>query len=260
MANSPSGDSMVNRIVRILDAFQSATTSLTVAEIASRADLPSATAYRLIADLTEAGLLEKADREVHIGVRLWELAERSSRMMLMRQTARPFLDDLRKLSGQDAALAVLDGMDALYVDIIRAQRTRNIAAVAKRMPAYACSAGLAMISRSSKEVQDAFLASEKRRYTSKTVTDPLQLRRMLDQARREGYARAKELIIEGSSGLAATVEREDGRVLGAVTLVVPTAELDDRAMIPLLRGAAAGLGRALDNVLSGRPEIPMVTP
>lgn len=257
MANSPSGDSMVERIVRVLDAFNSGTTSITIPELAQRAKLPSATAYRLVGELTSAGLLERADGEVRIGVRLWELAERSSRMMVMRQTARPFLQDLRNLTGQDATLAILDGHDALYVDIVYAQRTRNVAAIARRMEAHACSAGLVLMANAPKEEQERFLAAPKRRFTPKTVVEPLALRRMLDKARREGFVKAKNLIIEESSGLAAPVQVAEGKVLAAISLIVPVGEEDDNAMVPLLRGAAAGLGRALDSALQGHQPLRM---
>lgn len=60
MANSRSGDPVVDRIARLISAFREDVTTLQLSELAARADLPPATAHRLVAQLAEHGLLETA--------------------------------------------------------------------------------------------------------------------------------------------------------------------------------------------------------
>ena len=59
MANSPSGDSMLERIIRILSAFDAHRPLLSVAALANRADIPLATCYRLVNQMCDAQLLRK---------------------------------------------------------------------------------------------------------------------------------------------------------------------------------------------------------
>ena len=69
---------MLDRLVRILDSFDAQNPTLTVNSLAHRADVPQATAYRLVDDLVAHGLLARdADRQVRLGVRWsWPTAVR----------------------------------------------------------------------------------------------------------------------------------------------------------------------------------------
>src|SRR4051812_50169898 len=71
MARSSSGESVLERVVRILEAFTPEDRALTVGEVSRRAGLPLATGSRMIADLVEHGLLSRdADRRGGGGARL----------------------------------------------------------------------------------------------------------------------------------------------------------------------------------------------
>ncbi len=78
VANSPSGESMADRIVRVLETFTATRTAQTIAEIGRRAGLPRSTAHRVVSELVAVGLLDRDEQQrVRIGIRLWELSTRS---------------------------------------------------------------------------------------------------------------------------------------------------------------------------------------
>ncbi|MEB0303587.1 helix-turn-helix domain-containing protein, partial [Mucilaginibacter sp. 5C4] len=80
MANSRSGDSLLSRLVTILDAFDSHRSSMTISALSRRVGIPLATTHRLVVQLLDERLLERdADGGVRLGIRLWELASRGSR-------------------------------------------------------------------------------------------------------------------------------------------------------------------------------------
>ena len=71
MANSPSGDSMLDRVVRILESFDDTQPRLTVGSLARRSGIPQATTYRLVGELVQHGLLTRDDDgRVRLGLRL----------------------------------------------------------------------------------------------------------------------------------------------------------------------------------------------
>ena len=79
MANSGSGDSVVDRVVRLLEAFPEGSAALQLTELAERAGLPLTTAHRLVRQLAGHGLLDLGDGgSVRLGLRLWELVNRNS--------------------------------------------------------------------------------------------------------------------------------------------------------------------------------------
>ena len=60
MANSGTGDSVVDRVVRVISAFPEGVTVLPLSELADRAGLPLSTAHRLVRQLAGHGLLDWA--------------------------------------------------------------------------------------------------------------------------------------------------------------------------------------------------------
>lgn len=246
MANSPSGDSMVERIARILEAFDGDNQSMSVAELGRRADLPSTTIHRLVDELTLTGLLERHGREVRLGLRLWELTERSSPAFVLREAARPSLERLRNRLQHHVFLAVLDRHDVLYIDRMGTDKpTVNITKVAARLPAHAASAGHVLMAHAEPDIQEAFLASRFTRHTAGTITDPKSMRRRLAQVRLQGYAVAVSGIVAPSSGVAVPVEGPCGNVIASVGVVVPTGEENLPTTVPAAKAAAAEITRAL---------------
>ncbi|WP_078600678.1 helix-turn-helix domain-containing protein [Streptomyces violens] len=144
MARSTSGESLLTRAVRIFDAFGPEAPALTVTEIARRARLPRATAGRLVEELVRHGLLRRdGRRRIRIGVRFWELAQRASPTLTLREAAMPFMADLHAVVGHSTQLGVLDGAEVLFVERLTApDAVVNITRIAGRLPLHASSTGL----------------------------------------------------------------------------------------------------------------------
>ena len=147
MANSPSGDSMTERIVRVLETFTADRTVQTAAEIGRRADLPSSTAHRIVDELVLAGLLERDDEHrVRLGLRLWELALRGSVALRLRQAALPFMERVQARVREHTQLAVLEQDSALFLErLSHPQAGANITRIAGRLPLHASSSGLVLL-------------------------------------------------------------------------------------------------------------------
>lgn len=178
MAHSPSGESLIERVVRILESFDAHSPVLTISEIARRADLPVTTAHRLVTDLLDIRLLERTgDRGIHVGVRLWELSARASGVIRLRDVALPFMEDLHAVVRQHTQLGVLDGDEVLSIERLSTPGSIiNATHVAGRLPAHACSAGLVLLAYSAEERREELLAQPLERYTARTIVDPTKLR------------------------------------------------------------------------------------
>lgn len=245
MARSPSGESVLERTVRIFEAFTPGGPALRVADIARRAGLPTATASRLVAELVEHGLLARdEDRRVRVGVRMWELALRASPTLSLREAAMPFLEDLHAVVGHHVQLGVLDGEEVLFVERLSAPgAVVNYTRIAGRLPLHASSSGLVLLANGPRELQEKVLAGPLPGYTEHTITTPARLRATLAGVRRDGYAFCPGHIHPDALGVAVPV-CADGRVVAAVAAIVPHSP-DGRAVVPALRAAARGIGRTL---------------
>lgn len=246
MANSPSGDSATDRLVRILETFTPTRTVQTTAEIGRRAQLPSSSAHRIVSELVEAGLLERDEsRRVRIGMRLWELATRSSGALRLRQAAMPFMERVQSRVREHTQLAVLEQDEALFLERLSSPTSgSNITRVAGRLPLHASSSGLVLLAFADREYQDRILGSPLTPLTRATLSDPVAVRRKLDEVRTLGHAIAPGYIEEVSTGVAVPIRDETSTVIAALSVVLPRDAEAEFALVELHR-AARDIERAL---------------
>ncbi|UYP18933.1 IclR family transcriptional regulator [Rhodococcus sp. Z13] len=247
MANSPSGDSMLDRVVRILESFDEEQPRLTVGALARRADIPPATVYRLVGEMTRHGLVTRdPDGRVRLGLRLWELVARSAPARDLREAALPFLQDVQSVVHQHTQLAVLENDEVLVLERLSASESVvNQASVARRMSAHRTSMGMAMLAFSPTDVQDAY----RRRYPEVEAlfasTTTRDFRRVLAEIRRRGFASFDGLLDDGTTGIAVPVLARSGHALAALGVVVPTGTHRKQTIVGVLMTAARGIARSV---------------
>lgn len=249
MANSGSGDSVTDRLVRVLETFTSTRTVQTTAEIGRRAGLPSSSAHRIVGELVAAGLLERDDdRRVRIGMRLWELSTRSSQALRLRQAAMPFMERVQQRVREHTQLAILEQGEALFLERLSVPTAgANVTRVAGRLPLHASSSGLVLLAYAPRELQDAVLSGPLRRFTAETLVDSGALRRKLAEIRTIGHAIAPGYLEDVSTGVAVPIRDETSAVVAALSVVLPRGAPTAPAVVELI-----GAARDLEAVLGYR--------
>lgn len=245
MANSRSGDSMTERIVRVLDTFSADRTAQSASEIARRADLSPSTAHRIVGDLIHAGLLERDDEmRVRLGMRLWELALRGSLALRLRQAALPHMERIQAVVREHTQLAVLEHDEALFLErISHPDAGANITRVAGRLPLHASSSGLVLLAHADPAVRERILAVPLRAVSPETVVDPTALRALLAGIRRHGHVVSPGTIETVSTGVAVPV-RDRGTVVAALSVILPR-DAETGAAIAVLQDAARSIETSL---------------
>lgn len=247
MANSSSGESVAQRIVRVLETFDADRTVQTAAEIGRRAGLPSSTAHRMVDDLVGEGLLERDDAgRVRIGMRLWELALRGSRALRLRQIAMPHMERVQARVREHTQLAVLERGEALFIERLSDPRAvSNITRIAGRLPLHASSSGLVLLAHAGPDLLSAVLTGPLAAVGPSTVTDPDELVRVLERVRREGVAIAPGSIENVSTGIAVPVrDGHGGAVIAALSVVLPR-DAPTSGAVDELRAAATRISAEL---------------
>ncbi|MEV6308277.1 IclR family transcriptional regulator [Streptomyces sp. NPDC051840] len=246
MANSPSGETLTERIVRVLETFDTDRTVQSAAEIGRRARLPSSTAHRMVAELVGCGLLERDEEQrVRLGMRLWELALRGSHALRLRQAALPFMERVQARVREHTQLAVVENGETLFVERLSHPKAgANITRVAGRLPLHASSAGLVLLAHSTEELRERVLAGPLEAVSPETVTDPARLRLDLARVLRDGFVVSPGSVEGVSTGVAVPVrERPAGPVIAALSVVLPRDTPPGQA-IGELRAAASGIAAA----------------
>lgn len=253
VANSPSGDSVVERVVRVLASFDDGRTAQTAAQIARRAGLPRTTAYRLVDELLGQGLLDRGeDGLLRIGLHLWELTTRGSRALRLRQAAMPAMRRVQDRVREHTQLGVLEQREVLFLERLSdPDAVSNVTRIAGRLPLHASSSGLVLLAHAPRELQEEVLGGPLPALTAATITDPGELRRRLAAIRRTGHAEAPSAVETVSTGIAVPVRADPRRsspVVAALGVVVPR---DAAARRLALEEIVAQLQSAAEEVARG---------
>lgn len=242
---SPSRTGVAERLLALLAAFDAEHRELTLAALARRAGLPAATAHRLVGQLAAWGALEPCEGGYRIGLRLWEVACLAPRSSGLRRAVLPFMEDLYETTHENVQLAVRDGVDTLYVELISGRSAVVVrTTVGSRWPLHATGVGLVLLAYAPAPVQQEVCAAPLARFTAHTITDPARLRATLAEVRRADAAVSDRQITDDAVSVAAPIRDASGAVVAALSLVVPAAA-NPAPLIPAVRMAARGGSRAL---------------
>ena len=238
---------MTSRIVRIISAFDGTHPALPVAVLARRADLPLSTAHRLVAELVSHGWLQReSGGTIRLGLRLWELASRSSSALDLRGVAMPFMEDLQAVVRQHTQLAVLQDGEVLFIERLSSRGSvLNHAKVASRLPLHVSSSGMVMMAHSPRPVQEACLGRRAAAGKGTAGLPAAELRRQWAHMRRCGYASMPGTVVAETTGIAVPIFNAAGNALAAIGVVVPTGAENPAATVPALMTAARGISRGL---------------
>jgi len=228
-ARSPASYSQsLERGLAILSTLASGPTPLGVSELARSARLSRSTAHRYIATLTSLGYLDQdpATRKYRLGPRVLDLGFSAINSMELREIAAPYLQQLSDETGHTVNMAILDGVDVLYIERCRAsqQGQREIDLnlhVGSRLPAYCTSLGKVLLAYLSAAERSALLARiEFVQRGPNTIMSKTALGAELARIRANGVAVSNEEMAFGLRSMAMPVRAQSGEAASAVNLAV----------------------------------------
>jgi DNA-binding IclR family transcriptional regulator len=241
------GASVIARTARLLAAFDGEHPRLTLTEASARSGLSMTTTHRMLGELVEANLLARGgDHRYSIGRGLWELGELSPLSLELRETALPYLLTLYEATAENVHLAVLDGIEALYIArLVGPHSVPTISRMGGRLPLHTTGVGKVILAWQDDEFLTAYFARELERPTKFSITSEPRLRSQLADVRRNGFSQTRQEMTLGNTSLAVPVHGRDSRPLAAVGLVTHTARADVGRLVPVLQKAAAGMSASL---------------
>jgi DNA-binding IclR family transcriptional regulator len=219
-----------------------------VTRLAGELRLAKSTVHRLLSTLDRAGFVSRtAEGRYGLGVRLWEIGCAAIRSVGVREAARPIMQRLASQTGETVNLSIWDDAGAIFIEKVDGTApVRLHSTIGSRAPAHATASGLLLLAHQDPETQaKAFTRAE--RFTEKTVIDPQQLQRRLDDIRRQGYAFSHGAWHAGSAAVAAAVRSHGGDVVAALSIAAPADRLVRRAseLGHVVRSAAEQVSQAL---------------
>ena len=194
-------------------------------ELSRRLGLGKSTTHRLVATLEAERLLEQDPATGQVPARAGALRARHHGHRARRPAPGrrcPVLTTLRHRTGEMVHVAVLDGLEAVYVERLESPYMLPVfRRVGHRLPAHWTSSGKVLLAALPRpELERRLKGAELDARTSHTITDHRALRPRARAGRRSGAGpRTSRRASSGSARSARPLRGADGRVIAAVTVV-----------------------------------------
>lgn len=204
--------------LQVIRAFTRDHSALTLSEVAGIAGMPAATARRCLLTLEELGYVTRRGRSFLLRPKVLELGAAYLESMDIEHLTQTHLEELARLTGDSAALSVLDGNDIVYVARTSVRTLVRLEAhVGSRFPAHVTSMGRVLLAGLPPERLDQYFRTQKfAAFTDQTVTDPRRVRQLIDECRRNGYSAVEDELAYGVVAVAVPVHDQSGRVVAAL--------------------------------------------
>lgn len=236
--------SMIHRVASIMGAFKGSDRALSVSEIGRRSGIPKASASRIINELIEVGFLERTGVKVGLGMRLFELGERATRPSDLKKFALPSMAELRNATRQTVHLAVLEGSEVVYIQILRSSLTPPLPSrVGGRLPAYATGVGKALLAFSRQSVVDEILSKPLKAIGPRTITNPETLRSQFAEIRENRVAFEREENTANVGCAAAPILDYESKPIAAISISGHLDHIDLPRLGPAIATSAMALTR-----------------
>jgi IclR family KDG regulon transcriptional repressor len=234
------------RVLLLIELLTEEPDGLTFVQLCERLNFPKSSAHALLLTMRERDHL-KLDQQgrYRLGIRIWQAGQACMQVFDIATAARPHLQAVRDELRETVQLAVLDGIENVYLAKEDSdQRLVLQSRVGVRLPAYATGLGKVLLSGlSDDEVLARLSATDIQTFTPNTITKPSKLLAQLRKIRQQGYGMDYGEHTQGVICVAVPVKDAVGEVIAAISVSVPEIraglEFQRRAVEVLTREAAS---------------------
>jgi IclR family transcriptional regulator, KDG regulon repressor len=211
------------RGLMILERLANTPDGLGITELAEQFEVDKGSMSRLLQTMASYGFAEK-DAVTHryiLGPQIIRLSRVLLTRMPLRETAKPYLQQLVDATGECAHLAILAQGQALYIDQVESPSALRVATgVGTMAPLHPTALGKVLLAWA-----NAPLPSELQSFTVRTITDMGVLKHHLDMVRQQGYALDDEEYQYGVRCIATPVFDYRDKCVGAIGVSSPSTRL-----------------------------------
>jgi DNA-binding IclR family transcriptional regulator len=222
---NPDTPKVLDKALRVLDAFGEPFTPWSEAALRERVGIPSTTLNRILRSLEQAGyVMRGGDGRYRLGVAAVRLGRRASASLALPAVLEPHLRELARATEELVILAVPDlaGGRATYVAVADCpKRLRVTAEVGTTVPLTAGATAKAILAFQPKAQIEGVLSRAPERLAAGTITDATQIRGQLATIAKRGWALSREETYDGAWAVAAPVLDEEGHAVAAFGVATP---------------------------------------
>jgi IclR family pca regulon transcriptional regulator len=253
LTGDPNFMTSLARGLAVIRAFTQQRRHLTIAQLSHRTGIPRAAVRRCLYTLAKLGYVvadEARGYSLRPGILALGHAYLSSTPLATM--VQPLLDHISDTLHESSSMAVLESDEILY--IARSTTMTRLMSIdlglGSRLPAYCSSMGRVLLASLSGPELDRYLSRVKlTRLTNRTIVSAPELKRVLDDVRRDGFSVVDQELEIGLRSIAVPVTDPSGKVVASINVGTQSARVSVAEMeskfLPALLHAARELGTLL---------------
>jgi IclR family acetate operon transcriptional repressor len=222
----------IDRAVMILRCFDTRQPEIGISDLARRTGLSTSTVHRLLASMTDNGLIrQSSDRRYSLGPLIIQLGRNGGIPTTLRDVALPVAREMRDQVDETVGIHQLlaNGQRAVIDQVeSRQELRRTYTELGVPLPLPHGAPGKVMLAHLPADRQEWWLAQPIDAATPTTIADPEALRAQLTEIRKRGWSYSDAERTPGIRAVAAPVFDHTGAVVGALGFSVPTIRLDEQ--------------------------------
>lgn len=230
----------------ILECVAAQSRPVAISEILRATGLTKPSAHRIVNMLCEMGFLERDPTGFGVitGYKMVELGERAMTASAQRGIRRALLEELSSHVGETCNYGILSGAQVTYLERVEAKWPLGLRFDAgSKVPAHCTAIGKLLLSKlPADELLSIINSVSLNRYTSRTLTNPVQLQKALMEIRQSQIGVDDQEFMDGVVCIAVPVTMSSGRNLGAIAISAPEARMTlEKALryVPIMRDIAS---------------------
>ncbi|MGD9943569.1 MAG: IclR family transcriptional regulator [Burkholderiaceae bacterium] len=238
------------RVMQLMELIAADPGVPTLAQLASRLDVPKTSLMHLLRALEQAGYVSRAAQGFVLGSAAFRMAAAIGARNDFAGAVRRALQELAAATRETILVGRLtdDGQAAVYLDRISSpQAVRFTPELDEPRPLHCTAVGKVMLAWLAPPLLRARLRGLRlQRFTHRTIATKAAMGAELEKVRIAGFARSLDEMVEGGGALAVPVRAADGLIPYALVLAAPTHRIlpNEAKWVPLLERGAASLAIA----------------
>lgn len=225
----------VEKTFLIIEIMANEKKSMKLRDISRRAQIPQATALRILYTLIKLGYVtqDEASSQYSLTLKFCYIGSMIEAQLDLRALIKPHLFRIAKECGEAACLSILSSNELLYIDTVDSQDNvlASVQRIGKRAPLYCTGAGKIYLAHMSEEdLKESLRLQPLTRLTVHTITTEEALRAELAQILKNGYAYDNEECELGLKCLAFPVHDHRGDVIATISVSGPISRMTGEAL------------------------------
>ena len=219
------------KVLAVLRQFAREAPDLGVTDLSGLTGMDKTSIFRALKALEHYRFVEQdpATRKYRLGYAVVELAGKKLKQMPLASIAQPHLAKLSRETGETVQMSVLDEFRVLYISVIESPQPIRVAlGVGSHGPLHRTAAGKILLANAPLSDRERILSQPLKRFSPRTIVDPLKLRKELSDIRDRGWSTDDEGFVEHLRVAGAPVRDATDRVIAAVAVGGPTIRVSCR--------------------------------